>query len=214
MQRGIQYLYTQWKPQTMWEHTTKLEQYDVSKDGAGTRITFHYFPTPWIITALLNIGESIYQEQIFLGIKWLVQSQNKDGSWSVSEVPKNRFWSIHDAILAITTFLDKAISTQTVDSMIKMGDIIILAKSHRDFARLAILSIIGLLMLGGVIGAILSSATTLGPLVQKYWAWIFLCIWIFSTYPLAKLELLSKKEAILSIILPVFLVIIQPHLSS
>lgn len=214
MQRGIQYLYTQWNPQTMWEHTPKLEQYDVSKEGAATRITFHYFPTPWIITALLNIGESIFQEQIFLGIKWLVQSQNEDGSWSVSQVPKNRFWAIHDAILAITTFLDKAISTQTVDSMIKMGNIIILAKSQKDFARGAILSIIGLLMLGSVAGAILSSATTLGPLVQKYWAWIFLGIWIFSIYPLVKLKLISKKDAILSIVFPVFLVVIQPHLGS
>lgn len=219
IQRGINYLYDNWNHETTWEHTSKFEQYEIPKEGmAWTRITFHYFPTAWIITALLTAEECIFQKQIFSSVKWLIHSQNDDGSWSISDVPKNRFWAIHDAILAITTFVDKAISTKTVDRMVLLDEILILTKGHKGngLTRIALLAILGLLLLGSTIGVILSSATSLhlyvGPWIQRYWAWLLLGIYVASVYPLVRLKIISRKEALIGMLIPALLIIIQIYL--
>lgn len=213
VEKGIQYLYSQWDTETMWEDTLKLEQYDLPTEGETfNRITFHYFPTAWIITTLFTIGESIFQEQLFSSVDWLIKSQNDDGNWSISNVPKNRFWSIHDGILAIKTFQDKAISSQGVDSMIMFDKFFILTKSHKSFVRLAKFTTLILLFLGALMGLIFSSIIE-ETWVKTNWAWLILGVYVTSIYPLKRFNFITLKEAIISLAIPALLLIIGKYLS-
>jgi|GEM_PF-1904322 len=219
IQRGIRFLYKQWNPQTSWEHTQRIEQYELPEgELAWTRVSFQYFPTAWAITALLAAGESIFREPIFSGVKWIIRSQNPDGSWALDGVSRNRLWAVHDAVMAIHSFLNKAISTQTIDRMILLDNVLILTEGHhgRGLARLAFLLSGLLILIGIILGAVLGSATGLhqyvGPWLRMYWAWILLIIYVASVIPLALLKVLSWKEAIIGIIFPISLVIVQVFL--
>src|SRR5437660_11456204 len=133
------------------------------------------------------------QEEIFSGVKWLVHSQNKDGSWNINGVPKNRIWAVHDAILAIKTFLDKTVSIHLIDQMIRIDNILILTKPRDNNAlvRTISISVITLLLIGLTIGITISTITNinmyLSPWLHMYWAWVLFGIYVFSVYPLIKL---------------------------
>ena len=221
VEKGIQYIYSQWDQKTMWEHTTKFEEYSIKKGEFDQRFPFHYSTTAWIIIALLTFSENIFHVQIFSGIDWIIKSQNKDGSWSFRDLHPNRFWAIHDAILAITTFIDKAITVKNVDDMVLMDEIIILTKGHNSSNHKTIMGLIKPLLFlilfgivfGIVLGIIIFSATglylSIGHLVQQYWAWLFIVVYFVAIYPLMKLKILNTKETIFSIIIPAILIIIQ-----
>lgn len=220
IQKGIKYIYSQWKSDTKWENTTKFEQYEVPKsDTAWTRITFNHFPTAWVIIALLENGETIFKSEIFDSIKWIIQSQSTDGSWSLQDVPKNRLWAIHDAILAINSFLDKAVTAETIERMVLLDDILVLTKGGggKGFQWLLISFSLFILIIGSIIGALVGSATelhtTLGPWVQHYWAWVILVLYLLSALPLAKFRIINWKDALIGIFFPGILIIVQIYLT-
>lgn len=217
---GISYLYSQWNKTTMWERTQNSEQYELADNTTDpfTRISINHFPTPWVIVALLTNGQALFQDQIFSSIKWLIQQQNVDGSWAVSGVARNRIWAVHDAILAIKLFMEKAIVTHTVAHVVLVGNSILLTRTGlwNNLSSVLLIGLTVTLFIGVIVGILFSSATGiatyLGPWVRLYWAWGMLGIYLISICPLLLFKVISTKEALIGMVIPAILLLIQVFL--
>jgi len=216
MQEGIRYLYSQWDPQKMWENIHQVEQYEIPKDTtAWTRVTFQYFTTAWVTIALLTVGESVFEEEVFSSIRWIVNNQNEDGSWTFNDIEGRRLWAIHDGILAITTFISKVASHETSEQAILFNNAMILIESERvQTARRVFFAVIFCFVLIGILIGIIFGAGTglhkyIGSWIQASWAWLVLGLYVVSAFPLAKFRVISWKDAWMGIILPGILIVVQ-----
>jgi hypothetical protein len=133
IRKGVRYLYKHWDEKHMWEGTLITERYEIPStqqdDRAWARVTIEYFPTPWAVTALLAVGESACDERIFSSIKWLLHTQNNDGSWTLDNIPRNRLWAIHDALLALNTFVSKIMTGQTADRVFLLENTLLISSA-------------------------------------------------------------------------------------
>lgn len=215
VREAIQYLYKIWHSEHMWEGTKTLEFYSIpQRDIAHHRVVVNYFPTPWVINALLSMGENVLREQIFFSIKWLIGAQNTDGSWTVKNVDGKRLWAIHDATLTISLFLKKIMATDTAERILLSNDFLIISHKERKhaFVRAAILFGILTLLCGFSLGVATSSLVLdfhLETWLTQYGAWLILALYILSIVPLVRNRIFTWKECLLGIIFPVALVVIS-----
>jgi len=185
----------------------------------GIGIIYHYFPTPWVVIALLEAKESIFRKEIFSALKWILNDQQADGAWFRPSLRRKTLWAIHDALLAIETFMTKALTSHNVERMIVLDDILVLVKGDKEGR--GIWKLLGaaasvFVIIGIALGILVSSATGLGtyfsPFVRAYWSYIIFALYALSIVPLVRLRILSWKEALLGMILPALLLLLQLYM--
>jgi Squalene-hopene cyclase C-terminal domain/Squalene-hopene cyclase N-terminal domain len=218
IRQGIRFLYRHWDEQVMWQGAKTIEHYDLPRQGSQTipRVTIEYFPTAWTIIALLSVGESALRKEIFISVRWLLKQQKEDGCWPLDSIQPDRLWAIHDAVLALSTFISHLISSQTADRLVLLDDVLLISSSaHKgSFLRQMVLTALPLLAIGVIAGFLLSTLivshnTALISWLGKYWSWLLLCAVVIGVVPSVKLRLLSTRDAIFAIIIPILLIILQ-----
>lgn len=218
IRKGVRYLYQHWDEKRMWQGSLTTERYEIPStqqdNRAWARVSIEYFPTPWAILALLSAGESATDERIFSSARWLMQTQNDDGSWTLENIQRNRLWAVHDALLALNTFAEKIITDQTANRLYLLEHtLLVSSKTHKNtLLRQVFVSAFSLFTIGIAVGLILSAFLGFNnPVkfwIEKYWAWLILGIYIISAVPLVRLRVINWKDALFGIIVPVLLVII------
>ncbi len=224
IRKGVRFLYAQWNEKNMWDGALITERYEIpsaqQNDRTWARVSIEYFPTPWAVIALLAVGESAGDERIFSSVKWLLRKQNRDGSWTLTNVQRNRLWAVHDGLLAINTFMSKIMTSQTTDRMFRLENTLLISSStHRSaLVRQVFIGSFSLLTIGVFLGLGLSAFIGLNnPIktwIEHYWAWLILVVYILSAIPLVRLRVITWKDAFLGIVVPVILVILAfflPH---
>jgi Squalene-hopene cyclase C-terminal domain/Prenyltransferase and squalene oxidase repeat len=215
---AVRYLYKQWDAKRMWESKLTTERYEIpsaQKDNrTWARVSIEYFPTPWAVLALLTAGESACDERIFSSIRWLLKTQNQDGSWSIENVRNNRLWAVHDALLALNTFVKTIATSQSGERVILVENTLLIssAKHQNALLRQAFVASFSLVVIGVALGVIASAFVGINnPLkfwIEHYWAWFILGIYILSAIPLLRLHVINWKDAMFGIIIPVILVVL------
>lgn len=217
---AIGWLYDQWDNEKMWENSRLIEQFEIpGENDEWYRIIYHYFPTPWVVIALLEAKESVFRKEIFNALKWIIDDQQDDGAWFRPSLRRKTLWAIHDALLAIETFMTQALTSHNVERLIVLDDILVLVrggKEGRGIWRLLGIAASVFVFIGIVLGILVSSATGLGtyfsPFVQAYWSYIIFALYILSVFPLVRLRILSWKEVLLGMILPALLLLLQLYM--
>lgn len=220
--QAIQWLYQRWDSKAMWEHDHSYEQYDVpllQGGGPRRRVIFHHFPTAWTIFGLLRCGESILNPKIFEAFKWLLHTQQGDGSWFCSSVQRSTLWAVHDSLSAIQAFSTCALESENIDRVVLLDDVVVLVGAEgRGSGLRRLLVAIGLALagLGCIAGIGVASITHaeqwLFPILIGYWSWITLALFLAGAMAAWRLRLISLREALLSLIFPALLILLQVYM--
>jgi hypothetical protein len=214
LKKGKKYLYSQWNPKDAWEHTSCTEVYEIFKDENASslnRISMEYYPTPWVISALLHCGESIINKKLLKSLKWLLSVAKAGNFKSSSSKPNGHFWAIHDTIFALQIFKNRTVN-YGFERMIYINKFIFFSTGKTRLMSLLIIaspiflvgSLFGLLLNGdqGVhIFNLMISAN------KKYVGWGIWALIILLISLSAKLKIITWKDAIIGVVVPSILAI-------
>ena len=215
LQGAIRFISSQWNSASNWEHTERLEQYEIPKLNQGwTRVTFQFFPTAWCIVALMTVGCNFLVRELLQSVTWLLQTQEQDGSWVCPGIRPTRLWIIHDALLALTTFLQKAISQDVPFELLFAPNIAIVYEQRKRAYLVRALALVlafmasTLIFLGVMLGnAWGGRAPTLGT-----WAWFVFGSLMAGSLIMAKYKLISWRDVFLVMLIPGTLLVLQIYM--
>lgn len=211
LKNGKRYLYSQWQPLDAWEHTSCTEVYEIFKDGNSSslnRISIEHYSTPWAISALLLCGESIINKKLFKSLKWLL-TRALNGDFKSSDTkPNGRFWAMHDTVFALQTFKNKSVN-YGFERMVFINKFIFFSTGKTQLVSFLIITA-PIFLLGLIFGLLVDEDKSMHifNLISANKQYIGRIIWamlILLPLLLAKIKIITWKDAIIGVLIPAVL---------
>lgn len=199
LRTASQYVLELWDPKLMWNQEPLSEQYDIMlSTKKWFRVRNYYFPTAWAVMALLagDTEQGLLRQEVWRSLSWIIKTQEQRGYWRHPHDYENIYiWGIHDNTLALRFFQNNMLKCNPTLTMQLLGDTIIISNksTHIKLVILALRIVVSKCLMW----------------LRRNWRALTFVIYCATAAVLLFLKILTWKDVLLGLMIPLILLIWQ-----